>query len=143
MIRFLPIIILCAMITPGLQLAARASALATPPSAVRMVIFNSVDGSNLTTTPITVNLGSLGQPAGSVTRSILIGNDAATDATGHSDLLINFVSGSNAATPANGVAGSTTIRIFPGKEYNFDGQFTWLSLAARLTSIPAHVFVSY
>jgi hypothetical protein len=78
-----------------------------------------------------------------VTRSLLIGNDAATDATGHSDLLVNVTPGTAAATPTNGSAGSNTVRIFPGKEYNFDGQFVYLSIAARLTSIPVHIFASY
>lgn len=140
MYRYLRIIILLAVLTAPMR--ADASALAFPPSAARMVIFNAIDGSNLTSTPVTVQLNTLGAPNNNMTRSILIGNDAAADATGNSDLLVD-VSGATAATPANGVAGSTTIRIFPGKEYNFDGQFTFLSMKSRLTSIPVHLFVTY
>lgn len=143
MYHYLRIIILMAVLgVPHPVREARASALAAPPSAMRFVIFNAVDGTNLTSTAVTVNLAALGQPFGSTTRSILIGNDAAADATGNSDLLVD-TSGATAATPANGVGGSTTTRIFPGKEYNFDGQYTTLSMKARVTSIPVHLMITY
>lgn len=143
MYRYFRIILLLAVLAaPRPTKEAKASALAAPPSAMRFVIFNAVDGANLTSTPVTVNLAALGQPFGSTTRSILIGNDSAVDATGASDLLVD-TSGATAAVPANGIAGSTTTRIFPGKEYNFDGQYTTLSMRARTTSIPVHLMITY
>lgn len=140
MYRYLRIIILLAVLTAPMEV--RGSALSFPPSALRMVIFNSIDGSNLTATPVTVQLNTLAPSVSSQTRSMLVGNDAAADATGNSDLIVD-VSGTTAAVPANGVSGSSAVRIFPGKEYNFDGQYTFLSMRSRSTSIPVHVFVSY
>lgn len=139
---YLRIILLGALLAPHFHSAARASAVAQPPTAIRFVIFNAVDGTNLTSTPVTVSLATLAGSSGSSTRSMLVGNDAAADATGNSDLLVD-VSGGTAGVPANGVAGSSTVRIFPGREYNFDGQFTILSMRSRSTSIPIHVMVTY
>lgn len=151
MYRYLRIIILLAALTaPHFQEGVEASALAQPPFTARMIIFNANDGSNLTTTNVTfTGIGVTPQgatgflvPTGySTTRSILVGNDAAVDATGNSDLLAD-VTGAAAGIPANGAL-ATTIRIFPGKEYNFDGQYTIISLRSRSTSIPIHVFLSY
>lgn len=143
MYRYLHIIILTTgLLAPHFQSGALAQALAKPPSATRFVIFNSNDGTNLTSSVVIVNLATLGQPAGSTTRSILIGNDATVDATGNSDLLVD-TSGVTVTVPANGIAGSTSTRIFPGKEYNYDGQYSTLWMRSRSTSIPVHVMITY
>lgn len=144
MYRYLRIILLLAVLTaPHLQEATHASALAAPPTQVRFVIFNAIDGSALTSTPVTVALSSLTGTAGVVTRSILVANDAAADASGNSDLIVNFTAGDTAATPTNGAAGSSNVRVPPGREYNIDGQFTSMSIKARSTSIPVRFIITY
>lgn len=139
MYRYLRIIILAlSIIILNAKPEARASALAYPPSATRMVIFNTVDGSALTSTPVTVAINTI---ASGKSQSItcMICNDAAADASGNSDLLVNF-SGSAAATPTNGVAGSSTLRVFPGEKISIDTQATTCSMASRSTSINCRLF---